>query len=566
MSTGPGQGGTSKRGALLGQVLVDRYEIEDCLGRGSAGEVYRALDRTTGQNVAVKTLLHEGPDAIEWVRRFRREARVLAQLDHPNNVKMVDFGHTAEGMVYLVMEYLDGDDLFHVLRRRGRMSLQGAVEIAVQALGGLHDAHSKGIVHRDLKPSNIYLLRPDSPRPEAKVIDYGLAKPDVAVTVESLTREGALVGTPQYMAPEQCLGQPLTPAADLYAIGVIFYEMLVGRPPFESKNPMDLLTSHLYMKVPNLAELRSDLADPDAVHDVVSKLMAKKAEDRPPTALASIMLLEGLLSREGDAAMQHESTALGIPAMIDDDTPPDGEDVPFEALEELDDEVLPPLPGDDLAELGAALVASKGLPPNVPTAPQRHAPTPPPSIVPWLAEAPPASPPPASPPPASPPQAPSPRRSSTPQPMARPVDAPPRRPTPSGVHGPASQAGRRMPRGRVAVAAVTTRLRVEVELADGIQPVDAADATLEVRASLVPGPGRPALPLSLQRRGVRFRGAAELARPTSEGIELRLHITAPAGLVWSARVTSEKPRPHAVGADSGETSGAATRAKLILGG
>lgn len=537
MSSGGGQGGTSRRGALLGQVLVDRYEIEDCLGRGAAGEVYRALDRTTGQDVAVKTLLHEGPDAIEWVRRFRREARVLAQLDHPNNVKMVDFGHTAEGMVYLVMEYLDGADLFHVLRRHGRMSLQCAVEIAVQALGGLHDAHSKGIVHRDLKPSNIYLLRPDSPRPEAKVIDYGLAKPDVAVTVESLTREGALVGTPQYMAPEQCLGQPLTPAADLYAIGVIFYEMLVGRPPFESRNPMDLLTSHLYMKVPNVAQQRPDLVNPDAVHDVVSALMAKRADERPPTALAAIMLLEGLLSRDGDAAMQHPSTALGIPAMLDDDTPPDGEDVPFEALEELDDEVLPPMPGDDLAEHGAALVASRGLPPSVPTARQRHAPTPPP-----------------------------PRRASTPQPMARPVDAPPRRPTPSGIHGPASQAGRRMPRGRVAVAAVTTRLRVEVELSDGRQPVDAEDATLEVRASLVPGPGRSALPLSLQRRGARFRGAAELARPTSEGIELRLHITAPAGLVWSARVTSEKPRPHAVGADSGETTGTATRAKLTLGG
>jgi serine/threonine-protein kinase len=290
-------GGTRRkaRGTLLGQTLAERFRLDDCLGAGSAGEVYSALELQTGAKVAVKTLLHEGDDAIEWVRRFRREARVLGQLDHPNNVRMIDFGHTSEGLVYIVMEYLDGHDLFRELRRRGRFSLQGAVEICVQVLGGLHDAHSKGIVHRDLKPSNIFLLDPTSHAPEAKVIDYGLAKPDVAVTVESLTREGALVGTPQYMAPEQCLGKPLTPAADLYAVGVIFYEMLVGRPPFESKNPMDLLTAHLYKKLPNIAEARPDLADTEGLGEVVGALMAKRAEDRPPTALACIMLLEGLL-------------------------------------------------------------------------------------------------------------------------------------------------------------------------------------------------------------------------------------------------------------------------------
>ncbi len=146
---------------LIGQLIGGRYLIEQVIGRGATGVVYRGQQMPLERPVAVKTIAQHVESQLDWVRRFRREARVMSRLSHPNSVQLIDFGHTSDGLVYLVMELLEGVDLFTFLQRRGPLPLSAAIDIATQALSALHEAHNKGIVHRDLKPSNVFMCRVD---------------------------------------------------------------------------------------------------------------------------------------------------------------------------------------------------------------------------------------------------------------------------------------------------------------------------------------------------------------------------------------------------------------------
>ena len=470
----------------VGMTLAGTYELLERIGVGSAGEVYRAVRLSDQRPVAVKTLTQIGDSSLEWVKRFRREARLLAQIQHPNSVEMIDYGHTGDGETYLVMELLQGRDLFGYLRGRNRLSLQGSIEIAVQILDALDFAHRRGIVHRDLKPSNIFVCDVNAPSPPVKVIDFGLAKDVDANDEEKLTREGALVGTPAYMSPEQCAGEPVVPGSDIYAVGAMFYEMLTGRPPFLAPSPLMLLTMHLHQRVPDIAESRPDLADPLSVQQVIEAMMAKRPRERPGSAAAAATLLRSLLQSGGSNDLQHEQTAIGMEAMPEDE--PDA------------------APADSLLELGVEIARAREA-----AFTGRH---------------------------------------------VRPTPRPAREPSAVAAVGRAPPSERRLPRGRVMVSNVATRVWLELNIESAADSGHAdADAVETAAVTLLPGEGRAPLPISLQHHGRRWRGEAILARSTTDGVVLALTLAAPVGTRWSLTVWADRPTSHAILVQRGATSG-----------
>ena len=278
------------------RLLASRYLLEKRLGRGAMGQVYLARDQNlVTRRVAVKTVR---PDILndedlqdgEAIARFEREARAAASIRHPNVVDVTDFGKTGDGVFFLVMEYVEGETLYQLLRREGTISPQRAAGIMRQVTAGVEAAHEEGILHRDLKPANIFLMqqkrRTGSEDGFVKVGDFGLAKivnPDRAeLASDSGPASRGIIGTPEYMAPEQM--QPdgqLDARADIYALGTIAYHMLGGRPPFTG-NITQLIAQKLTQAPPALSTLRSEVSD--KLDDAIMSALAKEPQDRPPTA------------------------------------------------------------------------------------------------------------------------------------------------------------------------------------------------------------------------------------------------------------------------------------------
>ncbi|HSB27887.1 MAG TPA: protein kinase [Pyrinomonadaceae bacterium] len=279
-----------------GKLLAARYLLEKRLGRGAMGQVYLARDQNLQtRRVAVKTvrpdiLSDEDLQEGEAIARFEREARAAASIRHPNVVDVTDFGKSPDGVFFLVMEYVEGETLYDLLRREGTINPQRAVNILRQTVAGVEAAHDEGILHRDLKPANIFLMqqrrRATTEDGFVKVGDFGLAKIVSAdrsdVTSSSGPASRGIIGTPEYMAPEQMQqGLPLDARADIYALGTIAYHMLGGRPPFTG-NITQLIAQKLMQLPPPLSSLRSDVSP--ALEASIMKALAKEPEDRPPTA------------------------------------------------------------------------------------------------------------------------------------------------------------------------------------------------------------------------------------------------------------------------------------------
>jgi serine/threonine-protein kinase len=274
------------RDPLLGTVLGDRYRILARLGTGGMGAVYRAEHLTLKRDVAVKVLLPEMGNKEEFVRRFQREAESASRLAHINIISVTDFGRTPDGLLFLVMEYLDGEAL-SALIRRGPIALPRAVAIFGQILDGLGHAHAAGIVHRDLKPDNIMLVEREGRPDVVKLLDFGIAKvTDPEGHREALTQAGVIFGTPEYLSPEQALGEPVDARADLYAAGVILYEMLTGRRPFESDDKVKIISMHLSHAVPGIETLDLGFALPGPVTELVMQSLEKPREHRFSSAAA----------------------------------------------------------------------------------------------------------------------------------------------------------------------------------------------------------------------------------------------------------------------------------------
>ena len=264
-------------------ILNGQFQILQKIGSGGMGSVYKALQSAMNRMVAVKILHPKLANRKDLVSRFRREARAMSHLTHPNTVKVYLYGELEDGSLYIVMEYLDGKNLNQTVRSEGPMSLQRGLPILIQASNALEEAHHAGIIHRDLKPENIFLSQQGGMKDYAKVLDFGLAK----VTEREmrpgsiiLTQEGMVFGTPEFMSPEQAQGKPLTPASDIYSLAVILYEVLTGKLPFDAKNPMEFIQLHVTAKPKPISERVPGKTFPPLLWTVLEKALAKKAEDR----------------------------------------------------------------------------------------------------------------------------------------------------------------------------------------------------------------------------------------------------------------------------------------------
>jgi len=283
---------------VVGETISERYEIEQLVGHGGMSSVYKAKDSLLERHVALKILHEQYSSDEDFVERFKREARSVAQLQHPNIVTVIDRGEE-DGRQYIVFEFIDGENLKEHVVRAGRLEVQEALEIAVEVARGLAFAHEQGLVHRDVKPQNI-LLNGDG---RAKVTDFGIAR---SVEVDGMTQTGTVLGTSNYIAPEQASGQPVDAHSDVYALGVVLYELLAGEVPFPGESFIAVAMKHMHEPAPNLLDVRGDV--PPRVAAAIDRALEKDPEQRFPTMDAFAAELEACLAEldrgpDGDATM-----------------------------------------------------------------------------------------------------------------------------------------------------------------------------------------------------------------------------------------------------------------------
>lgn len=264
--------------ALIGKTIAGRYEVQGLLGKGGFGAVFAARHTMTGQEVVLKVMRPELAMDPTQVKRFMNEARISSGLSHPNTVRTFDFGQTDDGLLFLVMERLHGEELARVLRREAPLDPVRAMHIAIGVLKSLAEAHAAGLVHRDLKPGNIFLVKVHGEDDFVKLIDFGIAKSVEAGVDEDLTRTGMAIGTPKYMSPEQGRAEALDGRSDLYALGVILFEMLSARLPFEAQSAMSMIVKHLQEEPPDIRTLATGV--PPELAQVVMRALRKSPWER----------------------------------------------------------------------------------------------------------------------------------------------------------------------------------------------------------------------------------------------------------------------------------------------
>ena len=281
---------------MIGSVVGERYRVVSRLGVGGMGAVYRAEHTMMRRDLAIKVLLPELGGKEEFARRFEREAESASRLAHPNIIAVTDFGRTADGALFLAMEFLAGESLSSVIAA-GPLPRDRALKIIRQILRGLEHAHAAGVVHRDLKPDNIMLVEREGQNDVVKILDFGIAKVTEPMSGHGangpvLTQAGVIFGTPEYLSPEQALGEVVDARADIYAAGVILYEMLAGRRPFESDDKVKIISMHLAHAPPRIRDVTPSVDVPVALEQVVIQALEKSRENRFSTAVAFLQALE----------------------------------------------------------------------------------------------------------------------------------------------------------------------------------------------------------------------------------------------------------------------------------
>ena len=293
---------------LLGTTLNGRYRLEARIGAGGMSTVYRATDETLQRQVAIKLMNREIASDSDQLERFRREARAVAQLSHPHIVGVIDYGED-DSRPYIVFEYVEGETLKERIRRNGRLPITEAVAYAIEIARALGTAHARHIVHRDVKPQNVLIDEEGS----AKVTDFGIAR---TLDEEGLTADGRVLGTTDYVSPEQALGRPVTGQSDLYSLGVVLYEMLTGEVPFKGENQVAVAMKHVREEIPDVQHKRPEVSA--ALASVLDTATAKRLEDRYADDAELIADLEDVLAietaRAGSATGEVTSVLRTLPS------------------------------------------------------------------------------------------------------------------------------------------------------------------------------------------------------------------------------------------------------------
>jgi tRNA A-37 threonylcarbamoyl transferase component Bud32 len=279
-------GASESEDPFIGQVISQNFKIVKLLGVGGMGKVYKALQLSLDKYVVIKVLHDHFRDDPQLVQRFQREARAASRLNHPNSIQVIDFGQAESGVLFMAIEYLDGIDLFSILHREGPMPAVRVARIMVQVCSALSEAHDMNVIHRDLKPENIMVEDRRGRKDIVKVLDFGIAKiqdPDEAPG-QALTQAGMVCGTPEYMSPEQARGHALDARSDLYAIGVLTYQLSTGELPFQAETPIGIVTKHILEKPEPAREAFPELQIPEALDAIMLKAMEKEPGDRFQTA------------------------------------------------------------------------------------------------------------------------------------------------------------------------------------------------------------------------------------------------------------------------------------------
>ena len=293
---------------FIGREILDgQFKILQKIGSGGMGSVYKALQPEMNRMVGVKILHPKLINRQDLVSRFRREARAMSHLSHPNSTKVFLYGELEDGSLYIVMEFLEGKNLNQTVRAEGPFPVARALPILIQVCGALDEAHQAGIIHRDMKPENLFLCQQGKLRDFPKVLDFGLAK----VTEREmrpgsliLTQEGMVFGTPEFMSPEQAQGAVLTPSSDLYSLAVILYEVLTGKLPFDGKGSMDFIQLHVNATPIPLSERVQGLRFPPLLDQVMARALQKKPQDRFASAADFALALQAVV--DGKTALPPE--------------------------------------------------------------------------------------------------------------------------------------------------------------------------------------------------------------------------------------------------------------------
>ena len=273
---------------LIGkQVDNGEYVIVDRIGSGGMGSVYKAEQPSMNRMVAIKVLHPRFATRDDLVARFRREARAMSQLSHPNTARVYKYGALDDGAVYFVMDYLEGRNLAAWVRENGPMEAERAIAVMVQVCGALEEAHRAGIVHRDLKPENVFLTQQSGSADFPKVLDFGLAKmseKQMGRGSMMFTQQGMVFGTPEFMSPEQAQGEALDQRSDIYSLALILYELITGKLPFDAKTPLDMMKAHVRdVPIPLSQRVPGKHFWPE-FEAVVNKALAKNPNDRYASA------------------------------------------------------------------------------------------------------------------------------------------------------------------------------------------------------------------------------------------------------------------------------------------
>lgn len=307
--------------SMIGTVLDGRYRLDSLIGVGGMGDVYRATHIHIDTEFAVKLLKPEFVADQTAIKRFQLEAKAAGRIQHPNAVRVTDFGVTPEKIVYLVMELVQGQSLRDLIRSEKRLETLRAVNIVRQVCGAVEAAHRSGVIHRDLKPDNI-IIEPHQILERVKVLDFGIAKLREAKSDSFLTQAGTIIGTPQYMSPEQCQGLSLDPRSDIYSIGILLYEILTGTVPFDGESTLQVVYNQLHVIPRSIKELSPDIPEPLA--KVIMRALEKEPNDRQSSAIELSEELKQAVKKEAEEASYSMAEPYLVPPLTPHGGPPSG--------------------------------------------------------------------------------------------------------------------------------------------------------------------------------------------------------------------------------------------------